>query len=406
MTRSVLGPMLLVPALLGLCACRRVAPASVPIVKPPSESVLGRVTLSAEAEKRLGIVPGLTPLSAKPNIARRLLRGEVMPAPGNAVWVTAPHAGVLQRLPSAPQLQAGTRVQAGQPLALLTASLGPTERLQVSTVRVDADAQLTRAQVQDQATELALRRAERLLADEVAGTKLLDEAKAQRETARAALHAATAQHAALVGGSGQRGALAGTLLEAPLAGVLREVRVAPRQLVVAGTQLFEVASEDPPWVRVAVPSGELSALSPGVVAYVDDWIASRTETPAAALPVESAPRTAQPLQGTVDRYFALTDRSRFQLGQTVAVWLGLRADLESPALPAAALLYDPSGGTWVYERTAEQVFVRRRVEVVRIEAERAILSPRSLQPSGLHLGAAIVTAGAMELYGAEFGSGK
>jgi hypothetical protein len=116
--------MLLVPALLGLCACRQVAPASVPIVKPPSESVLGRVTLSAEAEKRLGIVPGLTPLSAKPNIARRLLRGEVMPAPGNAVWVTAPHAGVLQRLPSAPQLQAGTRVQAGQPLAMLGSESG------------------------------------------------------------------------------------------------------------------------------------------------------------------------------------------------------------------------------------------------------------------------------------------
>ena len=75
-------------------------------------------------------------------------------------------------------------------------------------------------------------------------------------------------------------------------------------------------------------------------------------------------------------------------------------------LPARALIHDPTGGCWVYERTAEHVFSRRRVEVVRMQDGLAVLGPASLQPRGLHLGSSVVTDGAIELYGAEFGSGK
>jgi hypothetical protein len=63
-------------------------------------------------------------------------------------------------------------------------------------------------------------------------------------------------------------------------------------------------------------------------------------------------------------------------------------------------LYDIHGGTWVYEQTAPQTFVRRRVEVQFIDQERAILA------QGPSAGAKIVTQGAAELFGTEFGIGK
>jgi multidrug efflux pump subunit AcrA (membrane-fusion protein) len=413
LSRGLLLPTL---SLLALPACQRAPAAAAASSKPPSESVLGQVTLSPQAETRLGIAAGLSPLALHSGAARRLLRGEVIAAPGKSAWVFAPHAGTVQPLPAAPPPLAGTRVQAGQVLAGFTALLGPTERAQVSTVRVDADAQLARAQVQDQAADLALRRAERLLAEEAIGQKVLDDAKAQREIAAAALQAALTQRAALVGGTGAgspataRAALQQTLLVSPLPGRLREVRATPSAQVLAGTPLFEVIADDPLWVRVPIPAAEIAALDPESGALVDELSApagtGSPATPIAARPASSAPSTAQPLQATVDRYFVLPAGAQPAIGQVVAVWVSLRGETTLPVLPAPALLHDPSGGTWVYERTAEHVFSRRRVEVVRVEGALALLSPQSLRPGGLRVGSAIVTAGAMELYGAEFGSGK
>ena len=69
-------------------------------------------------------------------------------------------------------------------------------------------------------------------------------------------------------------------------------------------------------------------------------------------------------------------------------------------VPAAAILYDTNGGTWVYERTAEHKYTKRRVEVSRTVNGVAHLR-RGPAP-----GAAVVTDGAAELWGTEFGTGK
>ncbi len=403
---------LLGAALLGVTACRRPPSASAPLSKPPSESALGRVVLSAEAEQRLGIPPGLTPLALRRQPGQRLLRGEVMAAPGAAAWVIAPQAGIVQPLAGAALPQAGTRVQAGQPLAWLLASLAPTERAQVSTVQVDAEAQVARAQVQDAASELALRRAERLLAEEAVAARVVEDARAQRELARAALQAALTQRGAIAGpgrasGSAKSaGALAQLPLLSPLTGRLRELRVAAAQQVLAGAPLFDVIADEPLWVRVAVPAGELVGLPADAAAQIEDLATPAAARSVSATPAKAAPLSAQPQQATVDRYFVLPPSAPFFPGQAVAAWLSQRQPEETPTVPAAALLYDPSGGTWLYEQAAPQTFLRRRVEVLRIAEGLAFLSPRSLPPGGLAVGAAVVTAGAIELYGAEFGSGK
>ena len=64
------------------------------------------------------------------------------------------------------------------------------------------------------------------------------------------------------------------------------------------------------------------------------------------------------------------------------------------------MLHDIHGGSWVYESTAPQVYVRRRVQVRHVVGELAVLH------SGPKPGTRVVTDGAAELFGAELGTGK
>ena len=150
-----LGLILLVTAL-AVVGCRRPAPEAVRPRAVHKEAELAQVTLSVEAEERLGIPGGIRTLQQQSQRPRRLLAGEIQPLPGRAVRVVAMNAGTVQ-LPAGGTLPIpGVHVRAGQTLFLLTPLLGPTERMQVSTARVDADGQVARAQVQDDAAEVAL----------------------------------------------------------------------------------------------------------------------------------------------------------------------------------------------------------------------------------------------------------
>ncbi|TCN37657.1 hypothetical protein EV644_11179 [Kribbella orskensis] len=69
-------------------------------------------------------------------------------------------------------------------------------------------------------------------------------------------------------------------------------------------------------------------------------------------------------------------------------------------VPYSALLYDAAGKTYVYTNPESTVYVREQVTVDSIDRDAVILSasPRS--------GTAVVSVGAIELYGLEFGIGK
>lgn len=71
------------------------------------------------------------------------------------------------------------------------------------------------------------------------------------------------------------------------------------------------------------------------------------------------------------------------------------ADVRS--LPVAALLYGPDGAPFVYVRSAENTFDRRPVTVDRVDGDVATLR------DGPDAGSAVVTQGAAELVGMEFG---
>ena len=113
------------------------------------------------------------------------------------------------------------------------------------------------------------------------------------------------------------------------------------------------------------------------------------------------PRRSDALTASSDLYFELRNRDgAFRLGQKVGVTLTLSGAAGALAVPVSAVLYDLQGGAWVYIRTAPTLFVRRRIEIRYIVGGFAVLG------RGLDLGSEVVTAGAAELFGTEFGAGK
>jgi hypothetical protein len=68
-------------------------------------------------------------------------------------------------------------------------------------------------------------------------------------------------------------------------------------------------------------------------------------------------------------------------------------------VPEAAVLYDIHGDAWVYEDLGDHAYARRRVQIARHAGDRAVIA------RGIAEGTTVVTAGAAELFGTEFGAG-
>jgi hypothetical protein len=69
-------------------------------------------------------------------------------------------------------------------------------------------------------------------------------------------------------------------------------------------------------------------------------------------------------------------------------------------VPFAAVIYQPDGTTWVYANPAELTYKREPIEIDSIDGNVAQLT------SGPPAGTKVVTQGASELWGFEFGIGK
>ena len=159
-------------------------------------------------------------------------------------------------------------------------------------------------------------------------------------------------------------------------------------------------SLDPVWVKVPVYVGDLARLATDQEATVGGLADVPGSSSKRAKPVP-APPSGDPLAATVNVFYEVENQDgSLQPGQRVGVTLPLRGEEESLVVPRAALLRDIHGGAWVYEKTAPHTFARRRVVVERVVGDLAALA------SGPKPGAKVVTDGAAELFGAEFGGGK
>jgi hypothetical protein len=110
------------------------------------------------------------------------------------------------------------------------------------------------------------------------------------------------------------------------------------------------------------------------------------------------PATVEPIAGTDLSRVTLSARAAQRLAvQTTPVRRAEGAGGVSTVIPYSAVLYDEHGKTFAYTSPEPLVFVRAPIVIHAIEGGDALLR------SGPAHGTAVVTVGAAELFGAEFG---
>ena len=319
----------------------KVAPAKVE--KSGKETDLATLTLTSEAEKRLGIA---TAVVERRKIERsRTFGGEVI-------------------LPHRANTNTTAATGSGQSIFSILPSLSPTEIMRIAESQIDADGQVERARVQLDATKIILERAEQLLRDKAGSIRIVDDAKTQASLAETALRTAHAR----------------------------------RELL--GPPLLDVMNPKLVWIRVPVYVGDLPRLKSESQARVGELAGGAGAVTRAAKPVV-APPSANAGAATVDLFYEVSnEQGTLRLGQKVGVTITLEEPEESLVVPWSAITHDIHGGTWVYEHIAPQAFARRRVQVRSVVGQEAVLE------SGPKPGAKVVITGVAELFGTEFGIGK
>jgi len=386
---SVLCAALVLAGITPACGRKEAAPAATSAAKvtnPTTEGALATVTLTPEAEKRLALT--VAPVERRVVPSGRLVAGEVMVPPGGAIDVTAPMAGTLSGQP----VIAGRAVRQGETLFRLTPLLTGGGDLRIT---VERDVAAARA-----ALEAAQRRAERadvLLKDGSGSRRAAEEARADLLTAQANLQAAT-ERVGVVNRShiSQSNDL---VVQAPISGVVESVSAQPGQTVSASGPLARISRIDRLWIRVPVYSGDMRNIDPSQGASI---LRLGEPNDASGLPARrvAAPPSATPAASAIDLTFEVPGASTLSPGERVNVRLTGKGTESAIVVPHGALLNDIHGGTWVYVRTGPHAYSRRRVEVQDIVNNLVLLS------RGPDVNTPVVTNGAAELYGVEFGVGK
>lgn len=384
--------LIVLPTVLAACGPNAVSPAaSAPAAKVTGavpEAALASVTLTAAATARLGIETA--PVERRRISTTRSLGGEIVPAGGAQLSVTAPVAGTLSA--GAPAPVVGTTLTSGA-LVLTLVPLAPAER----DVRVEAERAVGEAVGRHEMAAKRAQRARTLAQDGSGSVRASEEAVADLAVADAALTAARKRLALAARGVSASG---GIRVTSPKAGVLRALYADAGQTVAAGAPLFDVVGLEPVWLRVPVFAGDFDALDRRASVTVVPLGATPGDVGRTATPI-AAPPTADVATAGVDLFYRLGNADgSLRPGQRVSVRVPLVTGAEHLVVARGAVLFDALGGTWVYEARGGGVFVRRRITLIDTIGETAVLS------QGPAPGTRVVTTGAAELFGTEFGVGK
>lgn len=262
-------------------------------------------------------------------------------------------------------VDAGARIQPGQPLA----QLDPT----------DAQLSVTQAEAQRALAAADLQRTQALKAQNFISQAALD---AKESTARSAT--AQAQLA--------RNQATYTTLTADAAGVVAAVLAEPGQVVAAGQGVLRVARDGAREVAINIPESRLAGLKVGAGATVSLWAAAQDKRYTGTLR-ELAP-LADPATRTFAARVAIQDAdAEMALGMTATVQFS-QAAARQIIVPLAALLQQgEQAAVWVIG--ADGTVTQRVIEVARYGDGGAVLK------SGLVAGEQIVAAGAFKLSAGE-----
>ena len=377
------------------------APAKVS--SPTKEADLATVTLTPEAEKRLGVA--LATVERKPVPRTSSYGGEVVIPSGRLIIVSSPFNGTLKAPDGGAVPTPGAVIKEGQTIFSVVPILSPESRATMAPLLIRAQGQVKQMTEQVKIAKVNLDRAENLVRDRLGGSASLIDAKAQYDLAQTNLRAAEQEREILAKVASDANAGGGDFnaqaIASPANGVLQNLHALPGQPVAAGAPLFDVASLDPIWVRVPIYVGDLAKLAIDRDAEVGGVADAPGAESRRARPVV-APSSGDPLAGTVNVFYEVENKdARLRTGQRVGVTVPMTGADESLTVPRASLIRDIHGNAWVYQKTGDHAFARKRVLVDRVVGDMAVLDAANLKP-----GVQVVTDGAAEIYGAEFGGFK
>lgn len=152
-----------------------------------------------------------------------------------------------------------------------------------------------------------------------------------------------------------------------------------------------------PWMITLVAIVGLQAV------YIGNIVYRQKVAGQAAAPQKVAPAKLEPISGSRLMRVTLTQKAHDRLGIKTDVLTdgtAVAAATMDPqpvrrSVPYSSLLYDLDGSTWVYKQVAPLAFERHQIQVVRIQGDNVYMS------DGPPVGTAVVTQGAMEIFGTE-----
>ena len=373
-------------------SAKAVSPATV--ANAAKESDLTTVTLTEEAEKRLGLQ--LATVERRMLGRARTFGGEVVVPTGRAITVAAPVAGTIMSPESGFIPTTGSHVGRGQPILRLLA-------LPTGADLVRGEEGVTVAEVRLRTATAQAKRYEQLIAEKAVTQSEYEQVEAERASADAALRAARARLAQSRGTATKddERSLTPLTITAPQDGIVNSVNVGVGQSVASSAPLFEIVKLDRVWIRVPVYVGDLVTIAAGQPASIHGIADSPGGAVRSARPI-GAPPSADANSASANLFFELSNLDgTLRPGQKVGATLPLKGETEeSLVVPWSAVVVDISGGAWVYENIAPHAYARRRVEIKHVTGDLAVLT-RGPTP-----GTKVVSVAAAELFGTEFGIGK
>jgi len=399
MMRTYFIYLCLISSLLTTYGCRKKT-TSTEKSQPPAkvqnaikETSLTTVILTPEAERRLGIE--LAAVEERSIEKNRTYGGQVVPISGNSITINAPLSGTLLLPENGHAPAAGKQISSSEPIYRLLLALVPQDFL-----TVQEEVAHSREDVELAGKEV--KRAKQLLTDKAGSLKELEQAQSQLSKSLSSLKIAETKLELLNKGeiSSAANGLSSLIIRSPIDGIIQKVHVSSGQTVTASEALVEITNVDSVWIKVPVYVGDLLSIDsnqPAKVHNLGDFATVETQ---AAEPVVAS-FTADPQSATVDIFYELPNTDLlYRPGQKVSVTITLKVSEQTLVVPYSSILYDMYGGTWIYENTEPHKYVRRRIEVLHVLEEFAVLS------RGPTVGVKVVIAGAAELFGTEFGVGK
>ena len=186
-------------------------------------------------------------------------------------------------------------------------------------------------------------------------------------------------------------------LDIQTAAVSEEQRT--RKRIVGGEIVASNSGAKGVWVRVPLSESDLKTVDRGQPASILP-LAVGDATPGVPAKLVEKPAVKDPKEASTGLYYALDSAGSLAVGQRVRVELALMGSgTPQKIVPYSSVIYDLNGNTWTYTNPEPLTFLRHPISVDYIEGDVAVLT------DGPPPGTTIVTVGAAELFGTEFGVG-